>query len=216
MDLQQMFGQRLLALLTEKNISQGEFAEKMNCSRQSINYYILGKRSPDIDLAAKMAQYLGVSCDYLMGFSDFRLDMEANLTVQQAGLSENTMKFFAGQKLLATGMAQENREKFEALGFDYENDVLPYTMRQAQITLDLLNNLISHDRFGVLLQYIKKYRDICHGEDGLLVLNDLMFAVESPVTGQQYGDKEEGLEMIKEFCLHVITKSLDEIVRDIV
>ena len=113
-------------------------------------------------------------------------------------------------------MAQENREKFEALGFDYENDVLPYTMRQAQITLDLLNNLISHDRFGVLLQYIKKYRDICHGEDGLLVLKDLMFAVESPLTGQQYGDKKEGLEMIKEFCLHVITKSLDEIVRDIV
>lgn len=143
MDLQQKFGARLLSLLEEKNISQGEFAKKMNCSRQSINFYILGRRSPDIVLAAKMAKYLGVSCDYLIGFSDFRSDKEANLTVQQAGLPE------------------------------------------------LLNRLISHDQFGVLLQYIKKYRDICHDNDGLSILQDFILAFESPATSLQYGDKNK-------------------------
>lgn len=216
MDLQQKFGARLLSLLEENNISQGEFAKKMNCSRQSINFYILGRRSPDIVLAAKMAKYLGVSCDYLIGFSDFRADKEANLTVQQAGLSEGTMKFFAGQKLMATGMVQEERGKFEALGFDYEHEVLPYNMAQAQITLDLLNRLISHDQFGVLLQYIKKYRDICHDNDGLSILQDFILAFESPATSLQYGDKNNNVEMIKEFYLHMISKLLDEIVKDIV
>ncbi len=216
MDLQQKFGERLLALLTEKNISQGDFAAKMGCSRQSINFYILGKRSPDIALAAKMASYLGVSCDYLIGLSDFRTDKEANLTVQQAGLSEDTMKFFAGQKLMATGALEEEKEKYKALGLDYENDIRPYNMAQAQISLDLLNRLISHDRFGVLLQYIKKYRDLCHGKDGLFMLKEFMLTLASPITYKRYGDEEETAEMIKEFCLHVIEKSLDEIVRDIV
>ena len=51
MEMQQIFGQRLEQLLSEKGISQGEFAEAVNCSRQSINFYILGKRNPDIALA---------------------------------------------------------------------------------------------------------------------------------------------------------------------
>ena len=71
MNTQQIFAERLSALLEEKNISQGEFAEMMKCSRQSINFYILGKRSPDIVLAAEMAKCLGVSCDYLLGNSDY-------------------------------------------------------------------------------------------------------------------------------------------------
>ena len=53
MEMQQIFGQRLERLLSEKRISQGEFAEAVCCSRQSINFYILGKRNPDIALAGK-------------------------------------------------------------------------------------------------------------------------------------------------------------------
>ena len=103
MEMQQIFGKRLEQLLLEKGISQGEFAEAVNCSRQSINFYILGKRNPDITLAGKMAKYLGVSCDYLIGLSDIREDKSANLTANQLGLTDDTMKFFAGLQLLATG-----------------------------------------------------------------------------------------------------------------
>jgi transcriptional regulator with XRE-family HTH domain len=215
MNMQQKFGERLLALLEEKNISQGEFAEKMNCSRQSINFYILGKRSPDISLAAQMAQYLGVSCDYLIGFSDFRSDREASFSVGSIGLTEDTMKFFAGLKLIATGAVRTDREKFDALGFNYEKEVLPYNMMHAQKTLDLLNALISHDSFGILLQYIKKNRDLCHGEDEMSILKDFRLRLESPETGKLYGGDEENMQMMQEFCLHVAAKYFEEIVMDI-
>lgn len=215
MNLQQKFGERLLALLEEKNISQGEFAETMGCSRQSINFYILGKRSPDISLAASMARYFGVSCDYLIGFSDFRSDQEANFTASSVGLTEDTMKFFAGLKLMATGAVKPDTAVTDAFGLDYEKEVLPDSMLQAQRSLELLNSLISHDTFGVLLQYIKKYRDICHGEDEMAILKDFMLRLESPETGKVYGEEEENMKIMQEFCLHVASKYFDEIVRDI-
>ena len=201
MNLQQKFGERLLSLLNEKNISQGEFAEKMNCSRQSINFYILGKRSPDITLAAEMAKLLGVSCDYLIGFSDFRNDIEGNITVKETGISEDTMKFFAGLKIMSEGNAAgENTE---------------YSMNQANISLSLLNALISHEAFGVLLQYIKRYRDVRNSEDVLSQLKNFMIELESPSTGNIYGNIKENKKMVEDFCLHVVSKYMDEIVRDI-
>ena len=110
MEMQQIFGKRLEQLLLEKGISQGEFAEAVKCSRQSINFYILGKRNPDIALAAKMANYLGVSCDYLVGLSDIRQDKSANLTADPLGLTDDTMKFFAGFQLLAAGKTNFGKE----------------------------------------------------------------------------------------------------------
>lgn len=210
MNTQQLFGKRLEALLTEKGISQGDFANAMNCSRQSINFYILGKRNPDIALAAQMADYLGVSCDYLVGRSDIRLDKMASLSVGQIGLSDDTMKFFMGLQLLATGKADAYKEEIGC-----EKDIAAFTMAQSQKTLKLLNNMISHKRFGILLQYIKRYRDICHGEDTMAVLQDFMVQLESPITGTIYGGTDENMEMMKEFCLHIISKYFDEIVKDI-
>lgn len=213
MHLQQKFGERLLALLDEKGVSQGEFAEQIGCSRQSINFYIQGKRSPDIALAASMAQHLGVSCDYLIGLSDFRMDQEANFTAGSVGLTEDSMRFFAGLKIMATGTARSGREKFEASGSDDEKEMQKCQMLHAQGTLELLNGLIAHDSFGVLLQYIKKYCDSCRGEDEVPMLKDFMLQLNSPGTGRIYGGDEENICMMQEFYLHVACKYFDEIVR---
>ena len=216
MEMQQIFGKRLEQLLLEKGISQGEFAEAVKCSRQSINFYILGKRNPDIALAGKMAEYLGVSCDYLVGLSDIREDKSANLTADQLGLTDNTVKFFAGLQLLATGKTDFMKEDYEKIGFDYEKDIVPYNMVQAKTTLKLLNDLISHERFGILLQYIQRYQDMENGEDTMAVLQNFMMQLESPLTSKTYGSKEENMEMMKEFCLHIASKYFDEIVQDII
>ena len=215
MDMQQIFGERLEQLLLEKGISQGDFADAIGCSRQSINFYILGKRNPDIALAGKMAEYFGVSCDFLVGLSDIREDKSANLTAKQLGLTDNTMKFFAGLQLLATGKTEYMKADYENIGFDYEKEIKPYNMQQATKTLDLLNNLISHERFGILLQYIKRYIDISNGEDTMAILQDFMVQLESPLTGTIYGGEKENMEMMKEFCLHITSKYFDEIIRDI-
>ena len=215
MEMQQIFGKRLEQLLLEKGISQGEFAEAVNCSRQSINFYILGKRNPDIALAGTMASYLGVSCDYLVGLSDIREDKTANLTADQLGLSDTTVKFFAGLQLLAAGKTDFMKENYESIGFDYEKDIVHYNSRQAKITQSLLNALLSHEKFGILLQYIKRYQDIVSGEDAMAVLQNFMVQLESSLTGNIYGSEKENKEMMKEFCLHIVSKYFDEIVREI-
>lgn len=216
MDSQQSFGVRLSALLNEKNISQGEFAEAVGCTRQSVNFYILGKRSPDISIAAEMARVLGVSCDYLVGFSGFRADRCASMTVSQAGLSEETAKFFAGIKALEDGaMVQADAEFADSIGVDYEKEWLPKQKQSAKQTLALLNGLIENDRFGVLLQYIKRYSDIIRGADDMAILKDFMLKLESPATGTVYGSREENDEMMKEFCLHAAGKYFEEIVKEV-
>ncbi len=216
MEMQQIFGQRLERLLLEKGITQGEFAETVKCSRQSINFYILGKRNPDIVLAGKMAEYLGVSCDYLVGLSDIREDKSANLTADQLGLTDNTMNFFAGLQRLATGKTEFMKEEYEKIGFNYERDIVPYNVAHAKATLALLNDLISHERFGVLLQYIKRYKDIANGNDTMAILQDFMVQLQSPITGKKYGTNEENKQMMKEFCLHIASRYFDDIVKDIV
>ena len=215
MEMQQIFGKRLEQLLLEKGISQGEFAEAVNCSRQSINFYILGKRNPDIALAGTMASYLGVSCDYLVGLSDIREDKTANLTADQLGLSDTTVKFFAGLQLLAAGKTDFMKENYESIGFDYEKDIVPYNSRQAKITQSLLNALLSHEKFGILLQYIKRYQDIESDKDTMAILQNFMVQLESSLTGNIYGSEKENKEMMKEFCLHIVSKYFDEIVREI-
>ena len=215
MNTQQILSQRLSALLTEKGISQGELAEAVKCSRQSINFYVLGKRSPDIAVAAEMADYLGVSCDYLVGRSNIRQDKTAALTADQLGMTDDTVKFFAGLHLLSTGKVDFGKSDYEAMGFDYEKEIVPQSIAQAKTTLSLLNNMISHESFGILMQYIKRYRDICCGKDTMAILEDFMVQLESPLTGKRYGGKEESMEMIGEFCLHIASRYFDSIVKDI-
>ena len=163
-----------------------------------------------------MAEYLGVSCDYLVGLSNIREDKNSNLTADQLGLTDDTMKFFAGLQLLATGNTDHMKKDYEAIGFDYEKEIIPYNMAQGKATLKLLNDLIAHERFGILLQYIKRYKDIASGNDTMAILQDFMVQLESPITGKIYGGKEENMEMMKEFCLHIVSKYFDEIVKDIV
>ena len=81
-DMQRKFPQRLGALMAEQEISQGELAHMLHRSRQSVHFYVSGKRLPDVALAGAMARVLGVSCDYLLGLSDFRSDYLRNTNVQ--------------------------------------------------------------------------------------------------------------------------------------
>lgn len=198
-DMQQIFGERLNTLLQEKNISQLEFSKLTGCSRQSINLYILCKRTPDIVVAANMAKILGVSCDYLVGLSNFRNEADANITVDEIGIDEETMKVLAGLKIAATN---------PQLSY-------PMGMENAQDTLKILNSIISHDQFGVMLQYVKRYKDILHNEDILSTLDNFMIELESPYTNKKYGSLEENLRLKGDFCLHIATKYFNDIVVDI-
>lgn len=198
-NMQQIFGERLNALLQEKNISQLDFSKMTGCSRQSINMYTLGKRTPDIAVAANMARALNVSCDYLIGLSEFRNESDANITVNDIGIDEEAMKVFGGLKIAATNPQLSS----------------PAGMDNAQDSLILLNNIISHDKFGVMLQYVKRYKDIIHNEDILSVLDNFMIELESPYTHEKYGSFDENMRLKADFCLHIATKYFNDIVVEV-
>jgi transcriptional regulator with XRE-family HTH domain len=66
--------QRLSALRKEKKMSQQELAELAGIHPNVLGRYERGEASPSIEMAAKLANALEVSLDYLVGNTDLELD----------------------------------------------------------------------------------------------------------------------------------------------
>lgn len=66
--------ERLIALRKEKKIAQGELAKKVGIHPNILGRYERGETTPNIEMATKLANALGVSLDYLVGNSDIELD----------------------------------------------------------------------------------------------------------------------------------------------
>lgn len=56
---------RLKELRIKKHLTQKECSKNLNLENITYNRYELGKRQPDIDTLKKIADYYGVSLDYL-------------------------------------------------------------------------------------------------------------------------------------------------------
>lgn len=62
-----MFAERLKELREKYDLSQSELGKTLNVTPQSISNYETGKRMPEISELIKLADYFGVSIDYLVG-----------------------------------------------------------------------------------------------------------------------------------------------------
>lgn len=60
------FYEKLINLRKEKGLSQEEFGNIFNVSRQSVSKWELGKVKPDIDKVKKICEFYNVSFDYLL------------------------------------------------------------------------------------------------------------------------------------------------------
>ncbi|MGN0395626.1 MAG: helix-turn-helix domain-containing protein [Coprococcus sp.] len=65
-----MIGERLSELRSKKNMTQEEFAEYMNVSRQSVSKWELNKALPDVEKLMKISDLFEVSLDYLLKGAD--------------------------------------------------------------------------------------------------------------------------------------------------
>ncbi|TYQ12878.1 UNVERIFIED_CONTAM: DNA-binding XRE family transcriptional regulator [Acetivibrio alkalicellulosi] len=66
------FSIMLKQLREEKGLSQKDIAEYLGITRQAIASYELAKREPDYEILHKLADYFGVSADYLLGRANCR------------------------------------------------------------------------------------------------------------------------------------------------
>lgn len=64
------FGNRIKGLREKRGLKQGQFADSIGISRQSMSNYESGKHSPDIDVVVRMADFFGCSTDYLLGLTE--------------------------------------------------------------------------------------------------------------------------------------------------
>ena len=65
-----MLSDRLIQLKNERNILQKDIAASLNISLRSYQRYEKGERNPDSLTLTAMADFFGVSIDYLVGRTD--------------------------------------------------------------------------------------------------------------------------------------------------
>lgn len=66
------FPLRLRRLRTDHGLTQTELAKRIGISRDTLSRYELGKLDPGSADICRVADYFGVSTDYLLGRSDRR------------------------------------------------------------------------------------------------------------------------------------------------
>lgn len=87
-----VFCERLQSLREEKGIAKGVMAELLGINRVSYSYYEKGTNAPDYTLIPKLCAILGVSADYLLGMSDTRNPVYAEIA-NTTGLDEVSIEF---------------------------------------------------------------------------------------------------------------------------
>ncbi len=64
--------ERLLELRKEKNLTQEDAAKEMDVKYRSYRRYEAGEREPDASTLVQMADFYGITLDYLLGRTDQR------------------------------------------------------------------------------------------------------------------------------------------------
>lgn len=96
------FADRLTKLRENTGKKRQEVADELEISRASLEYYEKGKRKPDIEVLAKIAEYYRVSTDYLLGLSiASTTDKDVQFICDYTGLSEEVIEKLHEIKLCA-------------------------------------------------------------------------------------------------------------------
>ncbi len=77
------FGKRLLEARKNKGLSQEDLAGQLGTKGPAIGRYERDEMKPSIDVAAKIANILDVSLDWLVGHTDMELDSKMMERIQE-------------------------------------------------------------------------------------------------------------------------------------
>ena len=69
-DVKTIFGRRLKQALIEKNVQQKTLADALKISDKTMSSYVHGNANPTLLGLAKIAKYLNISADFLLGLSN--------------------------------------------------------------------------------------------------------------------------------------------------
>lgn len=94
-------GQRLRELRKSRKLTQAQVAAGINCTHAAYNRYENGERQPPMETLAMLADFFGVSLDYLYGrtplsdsaLSDYEREFISKLREVPDEVKEDTMDF---------------------------------------------------------------------------------------------------------------------------
>jgi repressor LexA len=194
---------RIKLLREEKGVYQKDLAKVLNVTTPVINYYENEKRTISAKSASLLADYFGVSIDYLLGKSDIR-NQDSNVFP----MPDNAVpipvvgKISAGLPILAN----ENIERYEFApsslinkNFTYfyltvTGDSMNRKFNDGDIVLVQQQNDLENDEIGVFLiddeATVKKYKT----QNDLIILEPMS---NNPIhTVQIYNPKEKSIKII--------------------
>lgn len=140
-----MNGERLKQLRKERKLTQEQLGNKINVTKVSISGYENGNRSPDTDTLEKLADFFGVTTDYLLGRDD-------NLEQDKA-----TKRKEKDERDIAKRLEQfkEEIENSDGLAFNGE----PISEEAKESLIDAMEHIFRQTQ-RINKKYIpKKYRD---------------------------------------------------------
>jgi len=154
-----LFPTRLRELRKKKNISQATLAKELSLTKSTIGLYETGDNVPDIKTLAAMAQYFGVSADYMLGLAkDSTFDIEIRAISEKTGLSENSIN----------RLMNINTVKYADIVQNPDETVITSMIKYNQINFvnDLLEDL------QILINIVLSINAIIYGDTRVSSLNE--------------------------------------------
>lgn len=97
-------GARIKSLINERDLKQNEVAKELHMAPSTLNGYLNDVRQPDYATLIRIADYFGVSVDYLLGVTNIRKKPETLMNEKEGelvgiyrGLGTDTKELFMDQ-----------------------------------------------------------------------------------------------------------------------
>lgn len=119
------YGDRLKKLRESKKISQQQLAEKLNINRSTYARYELNQTQPDYETLQKIANFYGVSTDYILtGINTKFTEKDERDIAKRMEQLKNVLVFDGGLSFYGEPLSEEAKESLI--------EAMEYAVRQAQ------------------------------------------------------------------------------------
>lgn len=86
----EVYAVRVKKLLKERGITQGELAEEIGITQETMSRYLTATRVPNANVILLTAKILNVSCDYLVGLSQVQTSKSVDDLYKQGFIDGRT------------------------------------------------------------------------------------------------------------------------------
>ncbi len=127
-------------LRVEKGLTQDQLAKEINLTQTAVSQWEIGRNTPDSHVAKKLAEYFGVSLDYLLGRTKYR-----NSSYYENNFNDSN-SIQGSSSVTINGNTEISKEETEILRIYNELDVRSRTkLLNYAFELEDENNLKTHD-----------------------------------------------------------------------